>query len=85
MGCPMIDWPRRRRVVLDLFVLGNIAFLAVDTYLAHSVNRFAHPLEWVPFSFSLLATPLFAVAIAMVALESCVRPGVTGPNPTNPS
>ena len=60
----MIDWPRRRRVVLDLFVLANIAFLALDTYLAHSINRFAHPLEWTPFSFSLLATPLFAVAIA---------------------
>ena len=60
----MIDWPRRRRVVLDLFVLANIAFLAVDIYLAHSVNRFAHPLEWVPFGFSLLATPVFAVAIA---------------------
>ena len=61
---PMIDWPRRRRVVLDLFVLANIAFLAVDTYLAHSVNRFAHTLEWVPFGFSILATSLFAVAIA---------------------
>ena len=60
----MIDWPRRRRLVLDLFVLSNIAFLALDTYLAHSVNNFANPLESVPFSFSLLATPLFAVAIA---------------------
>ena len=61
----MIDWQGRRRVVLDLFVLANIAFLALDTYLAHSVNNFANPLEWVPFSFSLLATPLFAVAIAV--------------------
>ncbi len=60
----MIDWPRRRRVVLDLFVLANIAFLALDTYLAHSVNRFAHPLDWAPFGFSILATPVFAVAIA---------------------
>ena len=59
----MIDWPRRRRLVLDLFVLSNIAFLAVDTYVAHSVNSFAHPLEWVPFGFSLLATLLFVVAI----------------------
>lgn len=42
----------------EVFAAGNLAFLAVDILLAHSVNAFAHPLEWVPFGFSLLATLL---------------------------
>ncbi|MCH8146639.1 MAG: hypothetical protein IH987_01400 [Planctomycetes bacterium] len=56
-------WSRRRRLVVDLFVLANIAFLALDIYIAHSVNNFAHPLEWVPFVFSVAATPILGLAI----------------------
>ena len=56
MKRPPIDWSRDRRLILDLFVLANIAFLAVDIYIAHSVNRFAHWAEWIPLGFSILAT-----------------------------
>lgn len=48
--------------MLELFVLLNLAFLAVDIYVAHSINRFANPMEWVPFVFSVVATPLLALA-----------------------
>ncbi len=48
-------WSRWRRLVVDLFVLANIAFLALDIYIAHNVNNFANPLEWVPFVFSVVA------------------------------
>ncbi len=57
----MLDWPRWRWLMLELFVLSNLAFLAVDIYVAHSINRFAHPMEWVPFVFSVIATPLLAL------------------------
>jgi hypothetical protein len=60
----MSDWlpegTHLRRWLLDVFVAFNLAFLALDIYLAHSVNEFANPLEWIPFFFS-LAAPVFLV------------------------
>jgi hypothetical protein len=49
---------------IELFVLVNIAFLALDIYLAHSVNQFRHPAEYLPLYFSLAAPLLLVVAIA---------------------
>ena len=46
---------------VEMFALSNIAFLAVDVGLAHAVNRFAHPAEYVPVGFSLVA-PVVLVA-----------------------
>ena len=63
MDLSLGPWSRWRRLVVDLFVLANIAFLALDIYIAHSVNNFANPLEWVPFVFSVAATPVLALAI----------------------
>lgn len=46
-------WRSPLRVwLVEIFVFGNLAFLAVDIYLAHRVNDFAHPAEWVPIYFS---------------------------------
>jgi hypothetical protein len=50
-------------VLLDGFVLSNFAFLTLDIWLAHSVNAFAHPAEWVPLVFSALAAVLLGVAM----------------------
>jgi len=47
-------------LVLELFVLTNFAFLTLDIYLAHSVNRFRHPAEWIPFWFSAVAAASLA-------------------------
>ena len=44
--------------LVELFAFGNLAFLALDIYLAHSINDFAHPAEWIPFYFSLVVPPL---------------------------
>ena len=52
-------------VLVELFALSNIAFLAVDIALAHSINGFAHPAEWVPLGFSILA-PLVLVAATIL-------------------
>ena len=38
--------------LVEIFVFGNLTFLAVDIYLAHRVNDFAHPAEWIPIYFS---------------------------------
>jgi len=51
--------------LLDLFVIGNLAFLAVDIFVAHSINRFAHPAEWIPFIFSIAAPLLLLVSAAL--------------------
>lgn len=45
------------RWMLELFVVFNLAFLALDIYLAHASNRFAMVEEWIPVGFSLV-TPL---------------------------
>jgi len=58
-------WQRWRCLAIDLFVLGNIAFLTLDIYVAHQINNFANPFEWVPFFFSIVATPLLAVALVI--------------------
>lgn len=63
----------RPAALLDLFVIGNLAFLALDIYVAHSINRFAHPAEWIPFVFSIGAPLLLIVA---AALRGHARPSV---------
>ncbi len=44
---------RRRGFLVEVFVALNLAFLALDIWVAHSVNSFAHPAEWIPFYFTL--------------------------------
>jgi hypothetical protein len=46
--------------VVEGFAAGNLAFLAVDIWFAHSVNDFHHWAEWIPFVFSLCAPLLLA-------------------------
>ena len=55
----------------ELFLVGNISFLAVDVAIAHAVNGFAHPAEWVPVAFSLLAA---VTLLAAALLAGSVRP-----------
>lgn len=62
------------RAAVELFVLGNLAFLAVDVWLAHSYNQFAHWAEWIPFFFSLGSPVLLAVALRLGGLAED-RPG----------
>lgn len=64
-------WSVHRRAVLEWFVLVNLAFLALDIYIAHSVNAFHHLAEWIPFYFSLLAP--FALLLARFGSSSVDR------------
>jgi hypothetical protein len=48
---------------VEMFALANVAFLAVDIALAHAVNAFANPAEFVPLAFSLVAPLVLLVSI----------------------
>jgi hypothetical protein len=64
----------------ELFLLGNISFLAVDVSIAHAVNSFVRPVEWVPVAFSLLAAvALFAAALLAGSFRPPLSPWLTDP------
>jgi hypothetical protein len=67
-------WYRDQRLWLEAFVLVNLAFLSLDIYLAHSVNQFRRPAEYVPLYFS-LAAPLVLLA-GLLAGEWLACPAV---------
>jgi hypothetical protein len=48
---------------VELFLVSNIAFLALDIFLAHSVNAFEHRAEWIPIVFSVSATVLLLITM----------------------
>ncbi|MCH9024969.1 MAG: hypothetical protein IH931_06505 [candidate division Zixibacteria bacterium] len=48
-------------LVIEIFVIVNIGFLAIDIFIAHSMNAFYYPTEWIPFYFSLVAPLLLSV------------------------
>src|SRR5262249_6831842 len=56
-------WLREPCVWLEAFVLVNLAFLALDISLAHSVNHFRRPVEYLPLYFSLAAPAVLLAAL----------------------
>ncbi|HEV7221345.1 MAG TPA: hypothetical protein VGN42_01495, partial [Pirellulales bacterium] len=59
-----IKGPLDERWLTEAFVLVNLAFLSADIYLAHSVNQFSHPAEYVPLYFSMVAPMVLLAALA---------------------
>lgn len=57
--------------LVELFLVANVGFLGVDIAVAHAINAFAHPAEWVPVVFSVVATPVLILALVLGGL----RPG----------
>jgi hypothetical protein len=64
---PPNKWYRRPLAWLELFALFNLAGLAPDIFLAHSVNHFHHAAEYVPLAFSLIAPVLLVPAMWALA------------------
>src|SRR5690349_15964419 len=62
---------------VELFAIANIAFLAVDIGLAHAINAFARPEEWIPIGFSLVAPAVLVGAMVLGGL----RPALAGEGP----
>ena len=48
-------WRTWKPLLIEAFLISNYAFLIVDIFTAHSVNRFQHWAEWIPFWFSMAA------------------------------
>jgi hypothetical protein len=57
------NWYADHRLWLEAFVLVNLAFLTLDIYLAHSVNQFRRPAEYVPLYFSMAAPVVLLVGL----------------------
>ncbi len=61
----MNKWIHHRSLIIELFVVSNLGFLALDIYIAHSTNAFHHPAEWIPFYFSFGAPLLLILEMSM--------------------
>jgi hypothetical protein len=58
-------WASDPQLWVELFVTLNFAILAVDIYIAHSMNQFRVAAEYIPLYFSIAVPPLLAAVIAM--------------------
>jgi hypothetical protein len=56
-------WRNQPQLWIELFVLLNISFLSFDIYLAHSVNQFRNPAEYIPLFFSAVAPLMLILAL----------------------
>jgi hypothetical protein len=69
-------WWLQPAIAAELFAIVNLGFLAVDVWVAHSINAFAERAEWIPVIFSILAPLLLAggaLADRMAWLETDAR------------
>ena len=64
MAKPNDAWWKQPVLWVEGFVTLNIAFLTFDIYLAHSVNQFRRPAEYIPLMFSASAPCLLVVALS---------------------
>jgi hypothetical protein len=58
-------WWTEHWLLVETFVLVNLGFLTFDIYLAHSVNDFRRPAEYIPLYFSGFAPLALIIAIAI--------------------
>lgn len=65
-------WSSSHSVLVELFALSNLAGLAPDIFLAHSVNLFHSAAEYVPLVFSLVA-PLVMVPAFICLVRNRVQ------------
>ncbi len=70
-------WLADNALLLEAFVAINLAFLTLDIYVAHSMNAFRHPAEWIPLYFSIAGALAVAVGVARAALTG-IRAGRAG-------
>jgi hypothetical protein len=60
-----VRWARDTQLWVELFVTTNLAILAADIYIAHSVNHFQKAAEYIPLYFSLVAPVVLVVVIGL--------------------
>lgn len=69
---PRMRWALNPELWVELFATANLAVLAVDIFIAHSMNQFHRPAEYIPLYFSIAAPPVLA-AILVLRLRWGVR------------
>lgn len=62
---PAGPWWAQPIVLVELFALSNVAFLAVDIAVAHAINAFANRAEWIPLIVSPVASLLLVLAMLL--------------------
>ncbi len=62
---PRLRWAHDLELWVELFAASNLAILAGDIYIAHSVNQFRRAAELIPLWFSLGAALLLFPCIAL--------------------
>jgi hypothetical protein len=50
-------------LLIEAFAIFNFAFLGLDIYIAHYINRFSLWQEWIPFAFSLGSASILALLL----------------------
>jgi hypothetical protein len=58
-------WWTRPQLWVEVFAILNVGFLTFDIYLAHSVNQFRNPAEYIPLIFSATAPVVLIFALAV--------------------
>ena len=65
LTAPHLKWVHDQQLWAELFVTTNLAILAADIYIAHSVNHFQKTAEYIPLYFSIGAPVVLALIIAL--------------------
>jgi hypothetical protein len=60
-----LRWAHDPQLWVELFVTANLAILAADIYIAHSVNHFQKAAEYIPLYFSIGAPVVLVVIIGL--------------------
>jgi len=58
-------WAHDLQLWVEMFVTVNLGILAADIYIAHSVNSFEKPAEYIPLFFS-LGAPLLLLCVTAI-------------------
>lgn len=60
---PQMRWAHDLQFWVEVFVAANLAVLAADIYIAHSMNQFRRAAEYIPLYFSLAAPVVLGLCI----------------------
>ena len=58
-----------RPLLVEMFAIGNLAFLTVDVFIAHSINAFHYPTERIPVGFGAAGAAVLLTGLAVDAFD----------------
>lgn len=54
-----------RPLLIELFAIANLTFLSLDVFLAHSINAFRDPAEWVPVASGVAGATVLGASLVL--------------------